>query len=179
VHGASHGWRQLKLICDVSELIRRHSWMDLTPVVARAETLGIERMFFLGLRLAHDLLGAALSANVAQRVLTDPTVEVLTTQARGWLFGEHGGPSHLFEEAAFYVRLRERWRDRIPYALFYFRAYLRPAVVPTDKDRARLPLPASLSFLHYLLKPVRMVREYGLRPLGRVLRHLLKQLLEE
>lgn len=177
VHGAGHGWRRLNWICDVAELIRLYPQMDYGRAMAQASASGCERMFLLGLRLAHDLLGAALPAETWRRVQADAAVEPLAVQVREWLFGDEAGPTHLFEEAAFYIRLRERLRERIPYFLFYCWAYLRPAVIPTAEDRALLPLPAFLSFLYYLLRPIRMVGKYGLSPLKRLVGHLPKHLL--
>jgi hypothetical protein len=125
-------------------------------------------MLFLGLRLAHDLLGAALPADTMRRVQADVAVGPLVVQACEWLLADEGDPTHLFEEAEFYIRLRERLRERIPYLSFYSWAYLRPGVIPTAKDRAAVPLPAFLSFFYYLLRPIRMVGRYGLGPLKRL-----------
>jgi len=177
VHGASHGWSRLSWICDVAELIRVHPQMDYGRVMAQARASGCERMLILGLRLARDLLGAALPAETLRRMQADVAVEPLVVQVREWLLGDEGVPTHLFEEAAFYIRLRERLRERISYLFFYAWAYLRPGVIPTVKDRAAVPLPPFLSFFYYLLRPIRMVGKYGLGPLKRLLQHLPRHLL--
>ena len=148
-------------MCDVAELIRLHPQMDYGQVSAQASGLGCERMIILGLRLAHDLLGAALPAETLCKVQADVAMEPLVVQACEWLLGDEDGLTHLFEEAAFYIRLRERLRERIPYLFFYSWAYLRPGVIPTAEDRAAVPLPAVLSFFYYLLRPIRMVRRSG------------------
>lgn len=174
VHGASHGWRELKLTCDVAQVIQHYPQLDWEQVLAQAEGWGVRRMLYLGLRLAHDLLDARLPVEVEALVLADHVVGSLALQAYEWfwLFGGPEGPAHLFDEASFYIRLRERRAEKLAYRLFYLWAYLRPQLVPTDEDRARLALPKPLAFLHYAIKPVQMVAKYGLRSVRRVLRIL-------
>ena len=172
VHGSYHGWIELKLVCDVAELVHRCPGLDWGQAVARARALGVARMLFLGLRLAHDLLGAALPDQVAHVVLRDRVVERLVIQACQRLVGEKRAPTHLFEEAVFHIRTRDRLWDRLRYARFYLWAYVRPGLVPTQEDRALVPLPNRLTFLHYLIKPVRLVAGYGLRPVKRVLENV-------
>jgi hypothetical protein len=176
VHASCHGWMELKLVCDVAELVRCHPELDWGQVIAQAEALGVARMLYLGLRLAHDLLDAALPDKVESVVLADQAVDLLVEQVCEWLFGPRRGPAHLFEEAAFHVRTRDRPWDRLRYALFYLWAYLRPGVIPTAEDRAFLPLPNRIAFLHYFIRPVRMVVKYGLHPLQRALQNLRIQL---
>jgi hypothetical protein len=61
--------------------------------------------------------------------------------------------------ARVHFALRERWQDRLfPY--LYAGALLFD---PSDKDRMFLPLPGCLAFLYYVIRPLRVVREYGLR----------------
>jgi hypothetical protein len=44
VHGCAEFWHQLKLICDVAELIRVHKAMDWDELVRRASVVGSRRM---------------------------------------------------------------------------------------------------------------------------------------
>jgi hypothetical protein len=76
----------------------------------------------------------------------------------------------------FYLRMRERVRDRIRYGLYYAQQYLRIALTPSANDQALLSLPASLSFLYYLLRPIRLLQIYALRP--RKLRRVLAEWFE-
>ena len=55
--------------------------------------------------------------------------------------------------------VRERLRDRLyPYYL----RYVSDVIVPCDLDRRMLGLPGGLSFLYFLIRPVRLVGKYGL-----------------
>jgi hypothetical protein len=67
----------------------------------------------------------------------------------------------LFEEHKphnFSVMMRDRLRDRLLF-LWDRRSLLRP----TERDRAVIPLPWWLGFLHYVIRPLRLFREYRLR----------------
>jgi hypothetical protein len=159
VHGCSHHWSRLSWIADIAEMLNRQMNLDWTALLGRAHELGSERMLFLGLQLANDLLGAELPALVHARVLTSP-VQRLADQATGWLFSEDSHVIGLTEEARFFIRSREHWRDRLPYIDLFLRAHLMAALVPTRKDYEWVSLCDSLSFLYYIVRPFRILRHF-------------------
>ena len=55
VHGSRHLWERLSWICDVAQLIERQK-LNWRALVKRAAKTDSERMFFLGLYLAENLL---------------------------------------------------------------------------------------------------------------------------
>lgn len=130
VHGAKHYWARLNWICDIAELIRGHQGIHWERVMEQAVRLRSERILFLGLLLAGNLLGAALPENILQR-------------------------------DAFSLRMREWLWDRVRYLLHRLPEYLYTVVTPNTRDQAMLVLPLSLSFLYYLLRPSRLLRDYG------------------
>jgi len=174
VHGSSHLWRRLSWLCDVAELVRTHQEVDWERLVERARVLGGERMLLLGLALASDLLGTTLPEGIHQKVQATPVVQSLTMQVGEWLFRQVDDSIGLFEESHFFMKIRERLRHRVPYFLLYLRVYLRTTVTPNAKDRECLPLPEFLSPLYFLIRPVRLVVEYGLSALRDPLKHLLR-----
>jgi hypothetical protein len=70
----------------------------------------------------------------------------------------------VFEQAAFYLKARERFQDKVQYCLHYVRHFLHVMIIPNAKDQAVLPIPGPLSFLYYLLRPLRLLRKYALHP---------------
>ena len=154
VHGAKHVWERLGWICDVAELVRVYNQMDWRRVIDQARELGSERMLFLGLFLASDLLGAALPVEVSQRVLANAPVKTLGARVRERLFAETDGVRGFIQSSLFQLRARERLRDKLHYCL-------RLATTTTIEDWEFLPLPSSLAFLYYPLRPLRLVRKYG------------------
>lgn len=163
VHGSKDLWEQLKLICDVAELTRAYRGMDWERVTERAGALGGERMLFLGLFLANDLLGAALPEKVSRRVRADPAVRDLAERMRERLFRETDDQPKAFEDSPFHplhLRMRERLWDRVRYCV-------RTATTHTVGDWMALPLPRPLFFLYYGLRPIRLIGKYGQRLLKR------------
>lgn len=160
---------KLAKICDIAELIRVHQGMDWNRIMAQASRLGSERILFLGLLLARDLLGTALPEEILQRMQAHPVVKALALAVCERLFladYRSGVPDRLpkyldIEKNLFYFRVRERLQDKVP----YFLHLVHLAIAPTSADREFLPLPPSISFLYYLVRPIRAVGKYGFRPL--------------
>jgi hypothetical protein len=158
-HGSQHLWERLGWICDVAELTRVCEGMRWEQVMARASTLGGQRMLLLGLFLANDLLGASLPDEVLQRVRADSTVRTLAGQIRERLFREADGSAQLFEQAYFHplhLKMKERLPDKIRYCI-------RAATAQTAEDWELLPLPNTLFPFYYVLRPIRLIGKYVLR----------------
>jgi hypothetical protein len=113
VHGAKHHWERLAMICDVAELVRTYPELNWQRVLEQTSRLGGVRMLYLGLFLAHDLLGATVPEDIRRQMHADPVVRSLADRVRGWLFA---GPDNLLrtlQQHAFYLRLGEHIRDRV------------------------------------------------------------------
>ena len=167
MNGTKDRWETLKQICDVAETIRAHQEIDWERVIKQAGILGSERMLKLSLFLASDLLGTPLPEKVWQRIDADPVVKLLAAQVREQLFVKVDNPPK-FEESNFSlwdIRVRERWQDRVRYCFTL-------VFMPNEGDAALLPLPPSLYFIYYLLRPIRLVGRNGLIVLKRILRWL-------
>ena len=107
------------------------------------------------LHLTSQLLDRACPQDLLESLPLHPSLNVLVEHAQQQLF--HAGAHTLRDQCTsdyFHWAVRERLRDKIcPYYCRYFRNVL----IPTEKDRALLPLPAWLSFLYYFLRPMRLV----------------------
>jgi hypothetical protein len=156
-HGQKHGWSRLSWICDVAELLRRHPDLAWPRVLQQADRLGGKRALGLGLYLAHDLLGTSLPPEVWQGVQADRRVPALAAQVREWLFAKAPGALCAMKWYAFHLRIRERLRDRVWYAL----RLAQSSLTPNRHDEALVPLPTFLYGLYYLLRPARLVMTYG------------------
>jgi len=153
VHGAKDFWKQLKWICDISELVGIPERINWGQLLERAGRLGCEPMLFLGLYLASDLLGASLPKQVSDRVRTD-AVKSAAAQVRRHLFqNPHRSPG-VWGRWWFRVRMQERVWDGLRYCL-------RLAATPTDEDYAVVRLPDPLFPLYFVLRPVRLAKEYA------------------
>jgi putative nucleotidyltransferase-like protein len=165
-------WTQrLVQICDATELILTHPEMQWDLVLERARHVGCRRMLLLTLFLAHRLLGAKLPQGPLRSVQTDPVVKRLAAEVRARLFPEAEGPpeairfrSLAYHDSAFYLRATERLPDK----LRYLGVRVRALVAPTWRDRDFVALPASIAFLYYVIRPIRLLTQWvqtgSLRP---------------
>jgi hypothetical protein len=158
LHGAKHLWERIGWICDVAELVRAHPDLDWPGCLANARARGVERIVLVGLFLAGDLLGATLPVEIVERIRRDRAVATLGRRVAGWLAAGAVPAPRSMAGLGFATAMRERMVDRLRYAV-------RLTLTPTIDDWAEMRLPASLFFLHYPLRPLRLALKYGTRAL--------------
>jgi hypothetical protein len=151
VHGSRHLWERLGWICDIAELLARHSF-DWPTLLKRATEADSDRMFLLGLYLAERLLEAPLPAEVKQRCDSDPRLVSLAENVVEHLFN---GPTHVpatsREIFKYNIGVRKTLGARARYIIYMLR--------PTDGDLGAHSLPESLRFAYYLTRPFRLFRK--------------------
>jgi hypothetical protein len=154
VHGAKHFWDRLAWIVDVAELITAQP-VDWALAIQIAAEMKSTRVLSLGLYLAHELLGASLPQSVLERAQRDSNVRWLTDKVRAQFEGNADPSPGVAPRAIF----RLRSRDGIGQGM---RHILRLAMSPTERDRQTMRLPRALAPLYMLMRPLRLLREYGL-----------------
>jgi hypothetical protein len=155
VHGAKDLWERLEWICGITELIRAQTDVDWDAVTRNAKELGAERILLLGLFLAGELFGAEFPPSIVRRIDQQPTIRSLAGEVRENLLRPNPAARGLRQRISFHIRARERLTDR-------FRYCTRLLFTTTPIDWQILPLPASLSFLYPLLRPLRLAKKYAL-----------------
>jgi hypothetical protein len=164
VHGAKHSWNRLSMICDISELMRHDKDIDWSLVWERARQSNSERMLYLGLYLAHDLLGAGLPEALAENIMKDREVIALAAAAYRLLFTKKGKRASLAKQNLFYLRTMSRASDRGRYCIDF--------INPTPLEWRIVSLPGRLSFLYYMVRPVRLIGKYA----GRLIKRLVPRI---
>lgn len=157
---AGSRYLQLVKICDVAALLRAYPDLDLTEVLSHAKELGGERMVQFSLCLAHKLLATPLPQEILGEVRAQPVIDQLVEFTRLQLFDDRD-PIARNQRSIDQFRwlVRERLRDKLhPY---YFR-YVHAAFAPCRLDRQLLPLPHGFGFLHYGIRPIRLLCKYSL-----------------
>ncbi|MGH8059462.1 MAG: nucleotidyltransferase family protein, partial [Candidatus Entotheonellia bacterium] len=155
-HGSHHHWSRLQWICDVARLVRVHQTLDWDQVLAQARTARGQRMLWLGLRLAQDLLAAPLPPEVAPQVQHDLQTTRLARQVRRRLLeGALDQPPH-WQRILFRVHLMPRVPDRLRYVV-------RALTSPRPEEWTSMPLPDPFFPVYYALRPLRLAGTYGLR----------------
>ena len=153
IHGAKHFWQQLSYIADVAAFVTRQE-LDWGRVMAAAAEVGGERMLYVGLRLAADLLGAPLPESVGAALRSDRTVGRLAKQITRCLPAAGSGPPGIFERAMFRMRMRGGILSGVVY-LF------RLSLSPTEEDWVAGAENKRHWFLDALGRPFRLARKYG------------------
>jgi Uncharacterised nucleotidyltransferase len=153
IHGAKHFWEQLSYIADVAAFVSNQA-LDWERVQSAAEEVGGERMLYVGLQLAADVLGAPLPENVATLVRSDRAAGLLVGQILRWLPAAGSAPPGIFARAMFRMRMRG--------GIFSGPAYLfRLSFSPTEEDWVEGAENKRHWFLDALGRPFRLARKYG------------------
>ncbi len=149
-HGAKHVWERLIWIADVAGLIHRHSNLDWRKILDLAVEQRCERVLLLGLRLARDVAGAALPAQIEELIQRDLESERLAAKIVQWLFRDSNSTPGLGAQTIFILRLQKRLADKI-------RSFAQLATAPSAADWAAYPNFQRFTKLHTLLRPLRLM----------------------
>jgi len=137
-HAAYHKWDTLKWLADIHELCVSAS-IDWPQVKAKAERLGLDLAVGPTLTACSALFGTPIPACMSSPPLP----------AGVHLFPHSLDPAEAWKAPLFYPKLLKRPSEKLRwFAEMFFVARLA--------DRRLFRLPAALSFLYYLLRPLRL-----------------------
>jgi len=154
VHGAKDFWERISWVADIAEFVQAQP-LDWDVVFQRAEALRLRRMLHLGLALSAALLDAPLPEEIAARVRRDNVATSLASQLSDRLLARDPAPLG----AAAILRYRRRMVEG---TFAGWRYFLRLATVPAEEDWPQTRLPRALAPLYVVLRPLRLLRKYGL-----------------
>ena len=151
IHGSKHLWSSLGWLVDVAELLRHPLEIDWERFSARATVMGASRRVGLGLRLAHDLLGAPLDA-VARRLADRDDIVAVAPRVVAHVLSADPGT-----EARFTLPMDWRLHERAALRIrMVFNAVCEPSLV----EWTRWPLPKALFFAYPALRFARLLAKY-------------------
>jgi len=159
VHGANHCWLRLSWLADVVELLHQNPALDWDETLRLARAWRIERILYVGLCLAQQLLGKDLPTTVSDAVSNDQAAQALAQQSWLRLFSRRFRPFAPLEEPRYHWQMREKIADRLRYGL--------TMAHPSAEDWATITLPAPLYFLYYLIRPFRLTFQHGIKLMER------------
>lgn len=158
IHATRHHWCQLDLVCGINELIRKRDDLDWLLVERVARERSCLNMVVLALIVVRNVLGLPLNQymegllekksyleNVANRYV--PVRAIISG-------GLAESEMTYFSYVRYHGSVIDRKRDKIVYCL-------RPIVNPNEKDWLWIRLPVWLSFLYYVLRPLRLLSKYS------------------
>lgn len=149
-HGTKDCWTQLARICDLAEYIRSHPQLDWAKLIEQATIKGGRLMLFLGLMLAHNLLGTTLPEDVMQKIQAEREVELLANLVYDRLCSKVDAPFKEHSGTRFHLQVKERLQDKIRY-------FFLIVIMPTTTDWLVLPLAEFPAFIYYIWRPIRLI----------------------
>jgi len=155
IHGAKDFWGKISWIADIAELIRACPTMDWDAAFRRADSWNARRIVHFGLALASEVLGAQLPDEIATRVRADRVAATLSAEVTPRLLAR--------DQPTFGSAARFSYRRRmVDGALAGWRYSIRLTLVPAEEDWQMVRLPGPLAPLYVALRPLRLLRKYGL-----------------
>lgn len=150
IHCARHDWSRISWICDIFELAESHeiNWQE---VIKQAEKLYVKRILLVSLFLTSDLLGLKLSNEILSILHEDPHVEKISKQVKKRMFMEVD--FDIFERTALDLKKRESLKLSL-------RDVITTMFTPTYVDFEDFPLPSSLFYFYYLIRPILLLKRY-------------------
>ncbi len=153
IHGSKHGWEYLEQLCCVAEIIKKNVDLDWKKIERLSLDWQCRKMLLLGLYLSVKLLKAHVPDRLQLQIDKDDTIARMADEVIDNIFNrmsniEKKSISDRF--SSFHIRIRDSFLDKIRYAL-------RLIFRPTDKEWLYFPVPACVSFVHYLLRPCRLL----------------------
>ncbi len=162
VHGGEkHLWVRLRWLCDVALLLARRA-LDWENLLTRAAERGRERTVLQGAFLAWLLLGAPLPDAIVERAFADPNVVAQAGLVHGRLFS-------IPPRMPGFAEWRRTWRitDQVARSRGFrprhkggFPRYVRTILTPDWTDRHAMRIPKALAPLHYLYRPLRLLKKH-------------------
>jgi hypothetical protein len=156
VHGAKHFWERLMWIADISELSQAAAAIRWAEAFSRAHEMGVSRMLNLALYLAYQVLEAPLPVDVLKKISRDPAAKKLGDGICDRFSMSAHAQIPIFARFRFRVASRDSFSAGLRFAM-------RLATSPTEHDRADAPLPDGMSGIHRWLRPVLLMKRYGIR----------------
>jgi hypothetical protein len=147
LHGAKHRWGLLAWLVDIAEMMRRADGAEWTRVSERITSMRTRRRCLVGVRLAHDLLGAPVPAALGDALTDGVVAQGASTLTSEILRGspQPAGPWAMLRRD---LALFDRPSQRIRYA---FNVIVAPGIA----EWSRWSLPRPFAFLYF---PLRMAR---------------------
>ena len=161
VHGCKHRWILLKWLRDIAVMSRLDPGLDWNVLERRASRAGARRMVALSLHLVNELLGVSAPEAALRKFPANRKVRALASEIRHYIFAEMDYGPDGRKRHEFYLRMRERLRDKIRLSIYL-------AKRSTDSTRWLVPLPALFSLLFSIAWPFWLLAKRTTRLLAQV-----------
>lgn len=171
MHGAVHGWVQLRWLCEIAAVLERKEPLDWSRIEKEAERLGMMDIILQTFILAGLFFGAPLPEWAGQGILRGGRALKLAKMAgvfmttppesaRPFFFPEAGKNIGIFH---FLYWSAKRYEATLRNGLAGRIAYVLAALRPVPECYQWVALPGYLHFFYYILRPVLWFRRRVIR----------------
>jgi Uncharacterised nucleotidyltransferase len=154
IHGSKDFWERMSWAADIAEFVQAFPELDWDQSLRCADALHATRMFHLGLAIGVRLFGIFLPAEILGRVRKDSVANTMAQEVERRVLAR--GSSALGGAGRFGFR-----RHMLEGSLEGWRYSFRLSVVPAEEDWEMVRLPGPLAPLYIALRPLRLLRKYG------------------
>jgi Uncharacterised nucleotidyltransferase len=173
IHGTKDFWQRISWICDIAELVDRHPTLQWRYVLDQARVHRVGRMLRVGLSLAQQVLGTRLPPEIEAYIASDRALsQIVPSLLQGLYQNTNIPPAGIsLGEFWYYLQMLDDWSERLHlsriYLLYWIFISCRDGIRPNAKDRRFCRLPVLFHWLYYLVRPIRLMKEYWITPLLR------------
>jgi hypothetical protein len=154
-HGARHLWKRLTWLCDVSALIINNS-ICCPSVLKIAKEAKNEKVLILGILLAENLMSITIPEEIINGFEIDKEVTNLSHKIIESMVSFQDSHDDSFQLMADQILYKDflSFREKAAF-------YIDLSITPTKTDFDLLPLPDVLFSAYKLVRPARLMKEYG------------------
>ena len=161
LNGTKDCWEDLESLCSLGCLVQSTKELDWMKVKGLARKMRCERILSLSLFMIKDLFDIELSEDAKELLKKDASLPSLASTVYDNLFNKSAELSVFKEKpkfSMFHFKVRDRWSEK-------FRYGKQIILGPTVQEWVRIPVPAKLSFVYGILRPVRLFATFLTRRL--------------
>lgn len=153
IHGAKHKWEYLEQVCSVSELLKGKKNLDWELIEILSDKWQCINILLLGLNLAKMLFDAHVPDKMNSKIISNKVITNISETLIKNMFHSHYEQLSFFRPERFtnfHFEIKDCFFDKLLY-------FLRLTFRPTKKEWLYFPVWAPLSFIHYFLRPFRLI----------------------
>jgi hypothetical protein len=151
INGTKDAWGKLETAIALAAIIRRDD-LDWSAILRFAAEVRALRTLHIALELVRLLLTVPVPAAATDSLARDDLARAIARETRDRIQANPLAAMGARQRLMFAVWARDSGPERL-------RLLLRRAFTPTEADVRSFPLPGSLWPLHYLLRPIRLLRQ--------------------
>lgn len=173
IHGYRHGWESLQWLCDIAMFLQKFPQLDFENLLEEAKRISCRRLVLVPLALTHGIFRVSLPTPVADAIAREPIIAEIaaqierryfTAEADRWASEIRRVSGRMYQEW-FCLQMCDGFWNRLAWHSRLLVGVMRPNDSDRTWFRGKLPEP-----VYWFLKPLRLLRSYGLRNFLRLVR---------